>query len=108
MTKIPTGGIMESIYTFVLAIAAAICISNIFNFKKRPVQILLNNIAIGLYVLLTGLLLYELLNLSGGKSDFPEKGIELAAPIIAIVMLLLANRYIKRDERLVKSADRIR
>lgn len=80
---------------------------SLFSFKNRKRQILLNNFSMIINVLLIGLLLYWLLNLSGGIS-FPEKGIEPVFPFIAVICLLLANVYIKRDERLVKSVDRLR
>lgn len=82
-------------------------IVSIFSFKKRPRQILLNNFNIFINALLTGLLIYWILNLSGGI-DFPEKGIELAFPLISLFCLFIANIYIRKDEKLVKSVDRIR
>ena len=82
-------------------------IISIFSYKKRARQILLNNINIFINALLTGLLIYWLLNLSGGI-DFPEKGIELAFPLISLFGLFMANVNIKKDEKLVKSVDRIR
>ena len=90
-----------SLVSFLLAIIS------IFSYKKRVRQILLNNINIFINVLLTGLLIYWLLNLSGGIS-FPEKGIELAFPPISLFCLFMANIYIRKDEKLVKSVDRIR
>ena len=90
-----------SLVSFLLAIVS------IFSYKKRVRQILLNNINIFINVLLTGLLMYWLLNLSGGIS-FPEKGIELAFPPISLFCLFMANIYIRKDEKLVKSVDRIR
>ena len=80
---------------------------SIFSFKNRKRQILLNNISIIINALLIGLLAYWLLNLSGGIS-IPEKGIEPVFPFLSIVSLLLANMYIRKDERLVKSVDRLR
>ncbi|MDH6251863.1 peptidoglycan/LPS O-acetylase OafA/YrhL [Chryseobacterium sp. H1D6B] len=80
---------------------------SLFNYKNRKRQILLNNISIFINALLIGVLAYWLLNLSGGI-QFPEKGIEPVFPLIAIVCLLIANVYIRRDERLVKSVDRLR
>ena len=90
-----------SLVSFLLAIVS------IFSYKKRVRQILLNNINIFINVLLTGLLIYWLLNLSGGIS-FPEKGIELAFPPISLFCLFMANIFIRKDEKLVKSVDRIR
>ena len=82
-------------------------VSSIFSFRNRKRQILLNNISIIINALLIGLLAYWLLNLSGGIS-IPEKGIEPVFPFLSIVCLLLANMYIRKDERLVKSVDRLR
>ena len=86
---------------------AAIGFLSILSFKNRPRQILLNKISIIINVLLIGALTYWLLNLSGGI-DFPEKGIELLFPIISIIALLIANVYIRKDDKLVKSVDRLR
>lgn len=80
---------------------------SIFSFRNRKRQILLNNISIIINALLIGLLAYWLLNLSGGIS-IPEKGIEPVFPFLSIVCLLLANMFIRKDERLVKSVDRLR
>lgn len=80
---------------------------SILSFKDRKRQILLNKISIFINALLLGLLAYWLLNLSGGI-NFPEKGIEPIFPFLSIVSLLIANVYIRRDDRLVKSVDRLR
>lgn len=80
---------------------------SIFSYKNRKRQILLNTISIIINALLIGLLAYWLLNLSGGIK-VPEKGIEPVFPLISVVCLLLANVYIRKDERLVKSVDRLR
>lgn len=80
---------------------------SILSYKDRKRQILLNNISIFINALLLSLLAYWLLTLSGGI-NFPEKGIEPIFPLISIVCLLIANIYIRKDERLVKSVDRLR
>lgn len=80
---------------------------SIFSYHQRKRQIMLNSIGIIINALLIGALLYWLLNLSGGI-DFPEKGIEPIFPFISMICLLIANVFIKRDEKLVKSVDRLR
>lgn len=80
---------------------------SIFSYQNRPRQILLNNISIGINALLLGFLAYWLLKLSGGI-EFPEKGIEPIFPVLSMICLMLANRFIARDSRLVKSVDRLR
>lgn len=92
------------IVSAILVIVGAL---SIFSFKNRTRQIMLNNISIVINALLIGVLLYWLLSLSGGI-DFPEKGIEPIFPFIAVICLAIANIYIKKDERLVKSVDRLR
>ncbi|MFS4430013.1 DUF4293 family protein [Chryseobacterium sp. GVT01B] len=93
-----------NIGSIVLVIIGAL---SIFSFKNRKRQILLNTISIIINVLLIGVLAYWLLNLSGGI-QIPEKGIEPIFPLIAVICLLIANIYIRKDERLVKSVDRLR
>lgn len=93
-----------NISCIVLVITGAL---SIFSFKNRKRQILLNTISIIINVLLIGVLTYWLLSLSGGI-EFPEKGIEPIFPLVAVICLLMANIYIRKDERLVKSVDRLR
>ncbi|OCA69586.1 hypothetical protein BBI01_15760 [Chryseobacterium artocarpi] len=93
-----------NIGAIVLVIIGAL---SIFSFKNRKRQILLNTISIIINALLIGVLAYWLLNLSGGI-HFPEKGIEPIFPLIAVICLLIANVYVRKDERLVKSVDRLR
>ena len=80
---------------------------SILSFKDRKRQILMNKISIFINALLLGLLVFWLLTLSGGI-NFPEKGIEPIFPFLSIICLLIANHFIKKDDRLVKSVDRLR
>ncbi len=101
--------IVESLPVMLIACIVLVLLGllSIFSFKNRKRQILLNNISMVINALLIGLLGYWLLSLSGGIS-FPEKGIEPVFPLLAIIFLLMSNLYIRRDERLVKSVDRLR
>ncbi len=80
---------------------------NIFLYKNRKTQILLNRIAVFGFLIMLGLLIYQL-GLSSGEMNFSKKDVGLILPVVSIVFLLIANKYIKRDEALVKSVDRIR
>ncbi|UFH30805.1 DUF4293 domain-containing protein [Chryseobacterium sp. C-71] len=93
-----------SIASIVLVLIGAF---SLFSFKNRKRQIMLNNISIIINALLIGILVYWVQNLSGGI-DFPEKGIEPVFPLIAVICFFIANVFIKKDERLVKSVDRLR
>jgi len=76
-------------------------------FKTRLKQFILNRFNILINLILLGVLIYHLLTLSG-EAGVSEKGIGVVLPIIVIVLLVLANKAIKKDEDLVKSVDRLR
>jgi membrane-anchored protein YejM (alkaline phosphatase superfamily) len=80
---------------------------SIFLYKNRKQQILFNrfNIVVNFYLL--GIIVYHLLIVSGG-SQISEKGIGLFIPVLLIVLLALANKAILKDDKLVKSVDRLR
>ena len=80
---------------------------SLFLYKKRLKQFVLNRFNILINLILLGVLIYHLLTLSG-EAKVSEKGIGVMLPIIVIVLLVLANRAIKKDEDLVKSVDRLR
>lgn len=86
------------------ALMALICI---FLYKNRQNQFVLNRLNLILNLFLLGFFVYRSLSLSGGTS-VSEKGIGMLIPVFSIVFLVLANRAIKKDEDLVKSADRLR
>ena len=90
----------ESVLCAFLAIGATV------RFKNRQQQFVINRINLLLQLFLLGFFVYRSLNLSGGPA--PEKGIGMLIPVFSIVLLVLANRAIKHDEDLVKSADRLR
>lgn len=97
-------------YQFIYALFIAsgvLALVNIFFFKNRKRQMLFNVINIFMNLVLVGLLVYNLLNLPG-DGFASEKGIGLILPLFSIVLLWLANRSIIKDDKLVKSVDRIR
>ncbi len=94
-------------YTVLGGLTAIIILTGIFLYKNRMLQVKLNYFSIFVLIVLLGLSIYQNGFLSGEK-QFSEKDIKLLVPVISIVFLLIANKYIKRDERLVKSVDRIR
>ncbi len=97
LVSIPIGFVLSALLSLVA----------IVKFKKRKEQIKLNrfNIVFNLYLL--GIFVYLLLSLSG-ENFISEKGIGLFIPVIVIVLLVLANKAIQKDEELVKSVDRLR
>ncbi len=88
-------------------ISALLSFSAVLLFKNRKLQMRLNGVNIILNILLIGYLAYSLSTLPGGFSD-SEKGIGLLVPFASIILLFIANRFIQKDEKLVKSVDRFR
>jgi len=99
---------IENIAYVVLDVfSATLSIISLFSYKKRKNQFVFNRLNIILNFILLGLFVARWLNLSG-DTEVSEKGIGMFLPIISIVFLSLANRAVKKDEDLVKSADRLR
>src|SRR5690554_5021041 len=97
---------MESLTSVALfGLSLTLAIIAIFNYKKRQNQFVFNRLNILLNLILLGLFVYRSLTLSG-EEVASEKGIGIFLPIATVVCLVLANRAIKKDEELVKSADR--
>lgn len=95
-------------YTIGFGLCSTLALVSIFSYNNRQNQFVMNRMNIILNLILLGLFLYHLLNLSGETQKVSEKGIGIFLPIVAIVLLVLANKSIKKDEDLVKSVDRIR
>lgn len=87
-------------------LAAALLLVGIFLFRNRILQIRLSWLSIAL--LLGGLGYgFYLLSADSAQADaVPAFG--LAFPIVGIVLAYLAKVFIHKDERLVRSADRLR
>lgn len=97
----------EILIICMLNLTGALALFSLFSFKNRKKQFVINRLNIVCNLVLLGVLAWLSLSTSGGNS-FPEKGVQALLPVISIILLFLANRAIKRDEDLVKSADRLR
>lgn len=96
--------------TYALAgflISATVSIISLFMFKNRKSQFVINRLNIILNFILLIVFVYSSITTSG-ESEISEKGVGMTLPIISIVLLVLANKAIKKDEDLVKSVDRLR
>ncbi|AEW86938.1 DUF4293 domain-containing protein [Flavobacterium columnare NBRC 100251 = ATCC 23463] len=94
-------------YTIFFGLSTSLSLMSVLSFKKRQTQFVLNRLNMILNLILLGLFVYRTLNLSGG-AQAPVKGIGMFLPVITILLLVLANKAIKKDEDLVKSVDRLR
>ncbi|WP_224483731.1 DUF4293 domain-containing protein [Robertkochia aurantiaca] len=94
-------------YSVFFLVSAAIAFVTVFLYKNRKSQFVINRLNIILNFVLLGFFVYRSLILSG-ETQVSEKGIGMLLPVISIVLLVLANKAIKKDEDLVKSVDRLR
>ncbi len=98
----------DTLYSAGFGLSTALSLLSIISYKKRQQQFVMNRLNIILNLILLGLFVYRSLNLSGEAVAVSEKGIGIFLPIVSIVLLVLANKAIKKDEDLVKSVDRLR
>lgn len=103
-TDFPTWGV----FTFAI-LSALLAFINIFLYKKRKLQIKISYItalSIVLYYITSMVYINSFLGKIDAAYTFLQFGIIL--PVIALIFDLLAISRIKKDEKLVKSLDRIR
>lgn len=81
---------------------------NIMQFKKRSLQIRLNRLAIAINLFVIAGFIWSIVNLTQMFGDLISYGIATIFPIIGIILILLANHNIKKDEKLIRSANRLR
>jgi hypothetical protein len=101
----PAGTIPLIAVVIMLAVAVII---TIFLYKKRTLQIKVTAIILLVHIALVAGLFYvaDTLAKKFGAPAVYEAGAYIA--IIPLVFLVLANRAIRKDEKLVKSTDRLR
>lgn len=97
----------EPLFFILIFLGIAFTILSILSFKNRKKQFVINRFTILINFILLGVFVYRSLTVSGGTL-VSEKGIGMFIPILSIVLLVLANRAIQKDENLVKSVDRLR
>ena len=102
-----TGNVMLIVMAVLFFVSALISGITIFKFKNRQLQFVLGRLTILINFFLLGILVYFSQNLSG-EIQVSEKGIGLLIPIFTILLVVMANKAIKKDEELVKSVDRLR
>jgi hypothetical protein len=90
---------------------ALLALFSIFQYNNRPFQVKLTNIAvISAVALIMGIFFLYIPMIEKKINIVPNylDSIGIYLPLVALVFLVLANRAIKRDEKLVRSADRLR
>jgi hypothetical protein len=93
------------------ALMAVLALAGILTYKKRTLQLRLVMFGILFTVMMIAGIFFLYVPLIQKKlSVIPDYsgGIGIYFPLIALVLFILANRAIRRDEKLVKSLDRLR
>ncbi|UCE92931.1 MAG: DUF4293 domain-containing protein [Flavobacteriaceae bacterium] len=88
-------------------VSGILSLMTLFLYKNRLRQIVFNRLNIVINFILLGIVVYYLLMLPG-EANVSEKGIGVIIPLVVIVFLALANKAIIKDDKLVKSVDRLR
>lgn len=93
-----------------VTLSVAVAFYEIFRYNNRLTQLKLGFFNVLLMMVVLGSMVYyvfqgEELSANATQGDF-EVGIYL--PGLALILNLLANRFIRRDEQLVRSVDRLR
>ncbi|HYG51180.1 MAG TPA: DUF4293 domain-containing protein [Flavobacteriales bacterium] len=101
-------------YTYIIAaIELVLLLFCIFQYKRRKLQLGICRLLYGMVVVHAVFNLYfpgaslEGIKLAG-ELKVDSYGLAFYMPFIALVCIFLAEVFIKRDEKLVKSADRLR
>lgn len=101
------------INTFPIAIYAIILVLvhlfAFFLFKNRPLQMRITMLSLLLSIAFYGIILfYHFMSQSQIKMEFNQYGFGLITPILAAVFDFMAYNGIKKDEKIVRDADRFR
>ncbi|MBP9793999.1 MAG: DUF4293 family protein [Flavobacterium sp.] len=96
------------LYAILFGLSTSLSLLSLLSFKKRQQQFVLNRLNMILNLILLGLFVYRTLSVSGEAPVVSEKGIGMFLPALTILLLVFANKAIKKDEDLVKSVDRLR
>jgi len=115
MTNLDQGGeVIQSSSKWYLgalaALAALLALASIFQYRLRSRQLLLNMINSLVMVSLVAAIFLTTNGVNEGikAPDGGDYGIGFWTILVSMVMNMLANRFIKKDEALVRSVDRIR
>lgn len=105
----PTFTIFKSAILVMLnAGVGVLTLVSIFLYKRRNLQIRLVNLNLLLTLILLGLMFFAADTMSQTNEMKVHYKYGIYLPIVQVVFFFLAARFIKRDEDLVRSADRLR
>ena len=102
--------IMDNPALLALAIAGIlISLVAMFSFRKRPVQMKLGYLGMVVAILIPVVALLFFSSQVEGLSDQPTTDeLGMFVPGLALIFFIVANYFIRKDDKLVKSMDRLR
>jgi ABC-type transport system involved in cytochrome c biogenesis permease subunit len=92
----------------IVLVISLLSFTTIFLFKKRKLQLKLAVAIILLTIVFIGMTLYYLLWVTGKFQTELVPGVKMLIPLLILTFGILAFIGIKKDEKLVKSYDRLR
>ena len=92
------------------ALLGMISLFTIFQFKNRKLQMKLNMVSMLVNFGLLGAIFFYADRISAMEAVNPEFSYDVAAyfPIVSVLLLILANRNIRGDEKLIRQSERLR
>ncbi len=90
---------------------AGIALFTLFMYKNRKAQIKMTYLLMFLIVVVMAIIawfLYQNINPPTGEKQAVTVNLGLIIPILTAILVLLARKYIRRDEGIVRSMDRLR
>lgn len=98
----------NNILLSLIALGMLLSIVSIFLFKNRKLQTSTNWLTMILCIVIVGASYFFLYQDQSNDLEGISLGIGSGLPIISLILLFVANRFINKDESLVKSMDRLR
>lgn len=89
-------------------IAAAVALFSVFLYGNRKVQMNVIMGAVLFNIITLALVGYDYYDITQSEIFNIKIGFELVFPILSVVLLFLANAGVKKDDRIVRQADRLR
>jgi hypothetical protein len=101
-------GFLRIMVTSIPFIIMILSIITTFMYKQRILQITLGKLNLLLHVLLVVVTFFYLDAIRISFNAHLSYGVGIVFPLISMILVVMANRAIRRDEQLVRSADRLR
>jgi len=96
---------------FVAVVIGLLALFTVFQYKNRSFQIKLTSVGVlSCIALIMGIFFLYIPMIEKKINIVPDysKAFGIYLPLVALVFMVMANRAIKRDDKLVRSADRLR